>query len=59
MQTIEEDTLTMTVDEGARALGVSRNSVYTSANRGEIPCRRVGRRVIFSRDAIRAWLAGR
>lgn len=51
-----EEPMTMTADEVAAALGLSRNGVYEAANRGEIPHRRVGRRMIFSRRAIMAWL---
>lgn len=51
--------ITMTADEVAEALGISRNGVYEAAGRGEIPHRRVGRRVLFSRAAIMDWLAGR
>ena len=46
----------MTAAEVGAFLGLSRNSVYEAAARGEIPCRRVGRRLIFSRQAIVVWL---
>lgn len=46
----------MTANEVAAFLGLSRNSVYEAAGCGEIPCRRVGRRLIFSRRAIVSWL---
>ncbi len=46
----------MSAAEVATVLGISRNSVYRGAGRGEIPHRRVGRRIIFSRRAIVAWL---
>jgi hypothetical protein len=32
--------------------------VYEYAARKVIPCRRLGRRLVFSRAAIAAWLAG-
>lgn len=48
-----------TVADVARWLGVNRKTVYDAVNRGEMPCARLGRRVIFSRAAITAWLAGR
>lgn len=41
----------------AEFLGLSRNSVYDAAGRGEIPCRRVGRRLLFSRMALVIWLS--
>jgi excisionase family DNA binding protein len=40
-------------------LGVSRTTVFDSAGRGELPHRRIGRRMLFSRAAIRDWLACR
>lgn len=55
MQTQDAEESTMTADEVAKALGLSRNGVYDAAGRGEIPHRRVGRRYIFSRRAILAW----
>jgi excisionase family DNA binding protein len=44
--------LTYTVQEAAQALGVGRNSAYALLQRGELPCVRVGRRVLIPRDAI-------
>lgn len=49
----------MDADEVAELLGVGRNSVYEAANRGEIPHRRLGRRLIFSRVAVLEWLHGK
>lgn len=48
-----------TVADVARWLGVNRKTVYDAVNRRELPCARLGRRVILSRAAITAWLAGR
>lgn len=47
----------MTAAEVGAFLGLSRNSVYEAAGRGEIPCRRVGRRLIFYRQALVRWLS--
>ena len=44
--------------EVAKLLRISRSSVYLGAGRGEIPHRRVGRRLIFSRKAILEWRDG-
>ena len=46
----------MNASEVALFLGLGRNSVYDAVGRGEIPHRRVGRRLIFSRSALVAWL---
>ena len=51
---IEVDVLT--ADEVADILRVDRKTVYDGAGRGEIPCRRLGKRILFSRQAIMLWL---
>jgi excisionase family DNA binding protein len=43
-------------DELALFLGVNRKTVYDYAARGVIPHRRLGRRIIFARAAVVAWL---
>lgn len=45
-----------TAIEAARYLRVSRNTLYDAAARGEIPCRRLGKRMIFSKHALVNWL---
>jgi excisionase family DNA binding protein len=42
--------------EAARLLGVSRWTLYAAARAKIIPCRRLGRRMLFSRRALLAWL---
>ena len=37
---------TMSVEEAGRRLGVSRNSAYEAAGRGEIPTIKIGRRLL-------------
>jgi excisionase family DNA binding protein len=48
----------LSADEAARWLGVSRWLIFEGAKRGEIPCARLGRRVLIPRSAL-AKLAGR
>jgi excisionase family DNA binding protein len=48
----------MTAKELASWLRVDRKTVYEYAARSVIPCRRLGRRLVFLRPAITAWLAG-
>jgi len=48
---------TMNAEAAARFLGVDRNTVYYYANRGQLPHRRLGKRLLFSRSALVAWLA--
>lgn len=46
----------ITADAAAALLGVHRQSLYSAAGNGEIPCRRVGRRFIFVREHLIQWL---
>lgn len=41
----------------ARLLAVGRNTVYTLVARNQIPHRRVGKQIRFSRTAVVRWLA--
>ncbi len=47
----------MTADEVAAFLGVDRNTVYDYAGRGVIPHQRLGKRLLFHREALVSWLA--
>ena len=46
----------MTADEVSVFLGVDRNTVYDFAGRGVIPHQRLGKRLLFRRAAVVAWL---
>ena len=46
------DSLTLTVTEAARALGISRNLAYQKCRTGDIPTIRIGRRLLVSRVAL-------
>jgi excisionase family DNA binding protein len=48
----------MDADDVAAFLGVDRKTVYEYASRGVIPCRRLGKRILFSRTALVLWLGG-
>lgn len=54
------DSLTMTIPEVARALGISRGLAYDLARRDAlpIPVIRLGRRMVLSRKAVEALLSG-
>jgi excisionase family DNA binding protein len=43
---------TLTVEEAAALLGISRTTAYESVRRGEIPARRFGRRVVVLRHEL-------
>ena len=50
--------LTVTVEEAAVILGISRTTAYGCASRNEIPTVRLGRRVVVPTAALMAMLAG-
>lgn len=52
------DRATITVEEMARVLNLGRSAAYEAARRGELPTRRVGRRLVVPVPAFLRWLAG-
>jgi excisionase family DNA binding protein len=48
----------LTVQEVAELFGVSRWLVQQSARTGELPCIRLGRRILFSRARVESLLIG-
>jgi excisionase family DNA binding protein len=46
----------MSAEQTAVFLGVERKTVYEYANRGIIPHQRLGKRLLFGRQALVAWL---
>lgn len=52
----DSDAQVMCAEDVAVFLGVDRNTVYVYAGRGTIPCRRLGKRLLFHRPALVAWL---
>ena len=48
--------LTLTVEEAAVLLGISRNSAYEAVRRGEIPSVRIGGRIVIPRRRFLVWL---
>lgn len=52
--------LTMTIPEVAKALGISRGLAYDLARRDALPIKviRLGRRMVLSRRAVEALLSG-
>jgi excisionase family DNA binding protein len=47
-----ERTLTLSVEEAARLLGISRGLAYELVHRGELAAIRLGRRILVPRHAI-------
>jgi excisionase family DNA binding protein len=46
----------LSVEEVGRLLGLGRSAAYDAARRGEIPVRRVGRRLLVPVPAFLTWL---
>jgi excisionase family DNA binding protein len=53
---IEALPLTLTVEQSAEALGISRGSAYEGIRTGEIPHVRIGRRILVPRAMLAAFL---
>lgn len=52
-----EERLTLTVEEAAQVLGISRALAYELVARAEIPSLRLGRRIVVPRRALEVLLA--
>jgi excisionase family DNA binding protein len=46
------DRLTLTVEEAAASLGISRASAYEAVRRGDVPSIRIGRRILVPKAAL-------
>jgi excisionase family DNA binding protein len=49
---------TFSVPEAGQLLGLSRNSAYEAARRGDLPTIRIGRRLFVAKAALDRMLAG-
>lgn len=54
----ESERLTLTVEEAATLLGISRAFAYEAVRRGEIPSIRIGRRVLVPKAALQRLVDG-
>ncbi len=50
--------LTVTDDEATVVLGISRATAYDAVSRGEIPCIRIGRRILIPKVALERLVDG-
>jgi excisionase family DNA binding protein len=50
------DRATITVEQAAQILGLGRTAAYDAARRGELPTRRLGRRLLVPVPALLEWL---
>ncbi len=53
-----KDKLTITVDEAAVMLGISRSLAYELVRRGNLPHLRLARRIVISRRAVERMIDG-
>ena len=58
MATKKDSKLTLTIREASALLGISSNSGYAAAQRGELPVLRFGGRILVSRPALDEMLRG-
>ena len=56
---MDEDSLVFTVEEVAQLLRVSRAFAYELLTRGELPCIRLGRRILVPRRALERFIEER
>lgn len=54
---MESERITLTVDEAAVKLGISRPVAYRAVKRGEIPTIKIGRRILVPISALEKLLA--
>ena len=53
---MEEERLTLTVEEAAKLLGIGRQLAYERVKTGEIPVIKIGRRLLVPRSALEKLL---
>ena len=53
---LAETRATITVEEAAALLGIGRTAAYEAARRGQLPTRRLGRRLLVPVPALLEWL---
>ena len=53
---MEEEKLTLTIEETAKLLGIGRNLAYDRVKTGEIPVIKIGRRLLVPRRALEKLL---
>ncbi|MGO9264672.1 MAG: helix-turn-helix domain-containing protein [Candidatus Binataceae bacterium] len=49
------DLMTVSIKDAAKMLGLSFKSCWDRVHRGEIPSRRVGRRILIDRSELQQW----
>ena len=57
MASLPHDRFTITVDELASVLGVSRPTAYGLANRKDFPSFKIGKRILIDKSALPGWIS--
>jgi len=47
----------MTLEEVAKFLNLSKQTIYLKSSNNEIPCSKKGKKLYFSKSEIRAWIS--
>lgn len=53
----DQPSLLIGTPEAARLLGISRKTCWSMAKHGKLPSLRIGTRRLYSREALRCWIA--
>lgn len=53
---LEQDRLTLSIEEAAALLGISRALAYDLVRRGDLPQLRLGRRIVVPRKALEDFI---
>ena len=56
METNRNHALLISVPEAAKTLGISTRTLFDLTKRGEVPCVRIGRRVLYLPMALDVWV---
>jgi excisionase family DNA binding protein len=51
--------LAMSIRDAARQMGISERTLFSLTKSGEVPHLRIGKRVLYRREALEAWLRER
>ena len=46
----------LTIEQAAQYLQISQSTLYKEAQKGKIPCKKIGKRWRFHRDALAKWM---
>lgn len=57
MNVSNDDPLLVDMMTAAKMLGISRTTIWSMANRGELPSVKIRRRRMFSPTTLREWIA--